>query len=159
MWRSVWIGAVACIGLGCADADAPTPDGAWDVTVTGISSDCTQSTQGYQGFFEYQLFSNGADIEVRIAQEDGSTEGFAIGVRSGCALQYQSAVWLEEQDEGDLRWQITGEATYQGLAGGCDLTEGLDWEGTEIVEVVESLDENTPEGCTYLMTTEGVYIP
>ena len=68
-------------------------------------------------------------------------------------------MWLEESAEGDLRWQITGEATYQGQAGGCDLTDGLDWEGTEIIEVVESLDDNTPEGCTYLMTTEGVLIP
>ena len=126
--------------------------------MTGVSTDCTDDNSGYQDTFDYQLFSDGADVELRIGDDEGGSEAFAVGVRSGCAVQYQSAVWLEELDTGDLRWQITGEATYQGQGGGCDITDGLDWEGVEIIEVTESLDENTPEGCTYQMLTEGVLV-
>lgn len=158
MTRFAIAGMTCLVGMGCSSVEEDTPDAAWDVTVTGVSTDCTQDSSGYQKTFEYQVYTDGADVELRIGEEDGGSESFAIGVRSGCAVQYQSAVWLEERSEGDLRWQITGEATYQGQAGGCDLTDGLDWEGTEIIEVVESLDDNTPEGCTYLMTTEGVLV-
>jgi hypothetical protein len=158
MLRSLLFGLVITTSLACTNTEDSTPDGSYNVTVTGISSDCTDDNSGYQKTYEYQLFSDGADIEIQIGEEDGKSEGFAIGVRSGCTVQYQSAVWLEEGEEGDLRWQITGDATYQGQGGGCDLTDGLDWEGTEIIEVVESLDENIPEGCTYLMTTEGVLL-
>jgi hypothetical protein len=144
--------------LACTEVEDEVPIGTWEVTVTGVSTDCTSDNSGYQETFEYMLFADTAEIELRIGSGEGDSEGFAIGVRSGCAVNYQSAIWLEERSEGDLRWQITGTATHQQAGGGCDLTDELDWEGSEIVEVVESMDENTPEGCTYLMTTEGVFI-
>ena len=144
--------------LACTEVEEEFPIGTWEVTVTGISTDCTDNPQGSVEVFDYMLFADTAEIELRIGGEGGDSEGFAIGIRSGCAIQYQSAIWLEERASGDLRWQITGETTHQQAGGGCDLTEGLDWEGTEVIEVVESLDENTPEGCTYQMSTEGVFI-
>jgi hypothetical protein len=158
MLRTLLLGTLFGSTLACNDIDDPVAEGTWEVVVTGVSTSCTQDNSGYEDTFDYQLFTDGADIELRIGELDGGSEGFAMGVRSGCALQYQTAVWLEERDQGDLRWQITGEASYQGAGGGCDLTDGLDWEGTEIITVVESLDEDVVEDCTYMMMTEGVLV-
>lgn len=138
---------------GCGDKETTTPAGEWKVTVTGIETNCTVSSQGYQEDFVYQLFFDGSAVEIKI-----DDESFATGTRSGCALAYQSAIWLEERSSGALRWQIVGEATYQGAGGGCELTEGLDWEGTETLTVIESEDPDVPTGCTYEMTVEGTLL-
>ena len=138
---------------GCGDSGQLTPDGEWQVTVTGVETDCTTSTEGYQDTFVYQLFFDGSNVELRI---DG--EGFATGTRSGCDLSYESSVWLEEAEGGDYRWQIGGEATYEGAAGGCDLPEGVDWQGQETLTVLVSDNPDVPEGCRYVMDTQGVYL-
>ena len=141
------------IAVGCGGKDEATPDGEWKVTVTGVETDCTTSNQGYSEDFVYQLFFDGSDVNIEI---DG--ESYAIGTRSGCALDYQSAIWLEERSTGALRWQIIGEAEVQGADGGCDLPEGLDWNGTETLTVLESEDPDVLAGCTYGMTVEGTLL-
>ena len=141
--------------MGCAE-ETEAPDGEWEVTVTGDANSCTTSTEGYEENFVYQLFYDGSETTVEI---DG--EGFASGTTSGCTLNYTSQTWLEERDGGDLQWDITGTATVQGAAGGCegeDLEEGLDWQGTETITVVSSEDESIPEDCTYTMTVSGVFL-
>ncbi len=130
---------------------ALTDDGALD-------TDCVDAGREFNQTFTYQLLFDAADVRIDI---DG--EGFATGTRSGCVLNYQSAVWLEDADaadaryDGDVRWQITGTAVYEGATGGCDLDDGVDWLGTETIEVVESEDDSLPTGCTYALDTEGTF--
>ena len=75
--------------------------------------------------------------------------------RAKADLAAQEARSIEERAAGDLRWQLLGSAVNEGGSGGCDLTEGLDWEGSEVIEVVESDDPTVEEGCTYELETEG----
>lgn len=131
------------------------PDGSWTVTVTGISTDCTDSAEGYQKTFEYQIFYG--DEDASRAELKIDDEPFASGYIAGCTLEYQSAVWLEEVDGGSYRWQITGVAEQQTAAGGCDLPQDIDWYGTETLEVIDSENETVPAGCTYEMESEGVW--
>ena len=131
------------------------PDGSWNVTVTGVSTDCTAETTGFQKTFNYQIFYDETDLsraEIKI-----DNESFASGFISGCTLEYQSAIWLEEEAGGNYRWQIVGRAEHQGAAGGCDLPDGVDWYGTETLVVLDSENESVPADCTYEMESEGTW--
>lgn len=152
MSAKTFTGLTAAILL-CACGPQPVePDGQWNVTVTGTDDSCTGAEAVYQELFTYQLFFDGSATTIRI-----NNEGFATGSTSGCRLTYESAIWLEEDPAGDYQWQITGEATYEGAAGGCDLDEGVDWVGEETLEIVFSENEGVLEGCTYEMELTGVF--
>lgn len=148
------------LAAACSPETEP-PDLAYTVDVftrvddNAIVSDCITEGQTYQQTFTYELFFEGSNLELKVGTGSEPTEAFASGTRSGCELGYESAVWLEERPAGDLRWQLVGSAVNEGGSGGCDLVEGLDWEGTEIIEVVESEDPSVVEGCTYELVTEG----
>jgi hypothetical protein len=134
------------------------PDVAYEVTVTGLESDC--SDQGYQKDYTYLLYYDDVSttqLELKIEGEDGKPESFANGNRSGCRLDYESAVYLEDRSSGLLRWQLTGSAVYEGQAGGCDLDDGVDWLGEETITVVDSEDPDVPVGCTYAMEVQGSF--
>jgi len=145
----------AVLASACAGEEA-VPDLVYTVNVVSavegdqLVTTCVSEGAVLDESFTYELYFEGSNVEVRV---DG--ESFAAGVREGCDLVYESAVWLEERGSGDLRWKLNGEAIYEGAAGGCDLADGSDWSGTEIIEVVESADDDVPEGCTYEMVTEG----
>jgi hypothetical protein len=150
----------ATLGLlvACSDGTEAPPDDQWEVTVTGIETNCTEATQGYQESFRYMLYNDGSATELRIEGPDGKPESFASGIRSGCRLNYESAVWLEDRAGGLLRWQLKGSAAYQTNVGGCDIEDGYDWVGTETITVVDSEDEAVPVGCTYEMEVTGTYV-
>ena len=145
--------------LACAPEDVP-PDVVYNVTVKSevdgdnlVTTCIAEGEQApvFEQVFRYELYFSGSTVDLRI---DG--EGFAAGTRSGCDMEYESAVWLEERDAGDVRWSLSGFAANQGAAGGCDdIPEGLDWQGSETITVEESEDESVPVGCTYEMVTEG----
>ena len=147
---------VACGG----SEEEVTPDVAYEVTVTGLESDCTSSQEGYQKGYTYLLYYDDVSttqLELKIEGEDGKPESFASGNRSGCRLDYESAVYLEDRSSGLLRWQLTGSAVYEGQAGGCDLDDGVDWLGEETITVVDSEDPDVPVGCTYAMEVQGSF--
>ena len=145
----------AVLAAACSGEEA-VPDLVYTVNVASavendqLVTDCVTEGAVLDEQYTYELFFEGANVEVRV---DG--ESFAAGVREGCDLIYESAVWLEERGSGDLRWRLNGEAIYEGAAGGCDLADGSDWAGTEVIEIVESEDEGVAAGCTYEMVTEG----
>ena len=95
--------------LACAPEDVP-PDVVYNVTVKsevdGDSLVTTCIAEGdqapvFEQVFRYELYFSGSTVDLRI---DG--EGFAAGTRSGCDMEYESAVWLEERDAGDVRWSL-----------------------------------------------------
>ena len=136
--------------IGCKETIEP--DGIWTVTVTGQTTDCVDSSEGFLKDYEYSLFYDGTFVEIKV---DG--ENFATGEIRGCALSYESAVYLEENASGNFRWQINGAADIEGAAGGCgDVPDNLDWFGTETLTVVSSENDSVEVDCQYEMTTEGV---
>lgn len=148
------------LGAACSPEAVP-PDLTYTVDVftrvdnNEIVSTCITEGETYNQTFTYELYFEGSNLELKVGSGDQEPESFASGTRSGCDLVYESAIWLEERSGGDLRWQLLGAALNEGASGGCDLSEGLDWEGTEVIEVVESEDESVPVGCTYELETEG----
>jgi hypothetical protein len=145
---------VACGG----DVEEAVPDGEWNVQVTGVATDCTDSNQGFQKTYVYQLFFNGSAADVKIKGSEDEPVTFATGSRSGCQIAYESLTFLDERDGGEINWMITGESIYEASAGGCSLENGVDWLGTEVLEVTASTVESVPEGCTYTFETKGTYL-
>ena len=143
---------------GCA-LKPPEPDARWQVTLTGDTTNClTDGSSGYQKTFTYEVtWPNKPDdvttTEIRI---DG--ESFATGQTSGCSIEYQTPTWLEERDQGYLKWSIAGRADQQQNTGGCDIDDGLDWDGVETITIEESTDNTVPEGCTYTLLATGKFL-
>ena len=132
------------------------PNGRWNVTITGSGSEdpCIESTEGFQETYEYALYDEGSFLEIRV---DG--EPFATGEFRGCAITYESGVYLEESTNGNFRWQIEGRSDVESAAGGCpDVPDDYDWFGTETLTVVSTENDTIEEGCTYNMDTTGVFI-
>ena len=127
------------------------PDRTYEITISGESDSCTGADASYEETFTYAVFIDGSNAKIQISGED-----FAVGNISGCDLTYQSTVWFEEDADGDFQWQISGKAQFEGAAGGCDLEEGIDWQGSEELSVVESENPDVTAGCDYKTTLAGV---
>ena len=154
------------VTVACGPEEVP-PDGVWNVTVrSALNDDGTEFSPEstcigededittYQTSHTYSLFYDGDAVEIDVDQQ-----AFAQGTRTGCSLSYESAVWLEDRPGGLVTWRIVGTADYRGAAGGCDERfEGdLDWQGTEVIEVVNSEDESVQPGCEYHLEVEGTW--
>jgi len=143
------------------------PNGIWNVTVTGLETDCIDSREGFQKTFEYSLYYDGSYVEIKV---DG--ESFATGQVRGCSINYESGVYLEElgtcsdgislneeecsevsgswNSSGDFRWQIMGSADVESAAGGCgDIPDEYDWYGNI---PYEDKDGNIVSGAGEVMT-------
>ena len=141
----------AAILLG-ACTPSEEPDASWEVTVTGTETSCVSDTTGYLENYTYDVFQEATQIKIVI---DDSL--FATGQLRGCFIEYQSAAYLEDAPEGRFTWDISGRADVQGAAGGCELPEGIDWQGTETLTVLDSEHPDIAAGCTYTMSVEGTY--
>ncbi|MEL6341659.1 MAG: hypothetical protein AAFV53_00905 [Myxococcota bacterium] len=158
MSRNLLLAALLTTTTACGP-EVATPDGVWNVTVTGDFDDRNDEVDEcagtdpttYSESFGYQLFFNGTNVDIRINDED-----FAAGARTGCTIEYQSAAYLEEDANGSFQWEITGEATYQAAAGAC-LDGEDDWVGEETIEVIFSDNEAIPVGCEYRLQVTGTY--
>src|SRR5678816_3318938 len=127
--RWIWLSGVLAVGSVCTD---PQPPGhLWHLKVTGATDTCNDPPVDYSGpkEFDYLLRFDGAQVSLAI---DG--DAFAKGQISGCSIVYESVVWGEprgDNDEYEIRWQITGDAQYRAGGTTCNLAAGLDWRGTE----------------------------
>jgi len=151
-----WLPAMLFLTLGCAEEGALDPEGAhWDVTVEGSVDTCHAEGEGvgFRQTYVYSLFYEGSITDLRIGGDS-----FATGIVSGCSLSYESPIIGEERESGELKWQLTGEATLRAGGDGCSLGDGSDWVGTETFEIVESQDPDIEVGCEYTMTVEGMYV-
>lgn len=122
----------------------------WDVTVAGTGDNPYEQNLVYRLTFE----EGTSTVNLAIGAEN-----FASGQISGCGITYQSVVWGELRDGFEVRWKLDGEATYQ-LNSGCEtsLSEGLDWEGTEVFSIVQSDHPDIPTGATYTVDVQGTYL-
>jgi len=145
------ITALCLLPLVACGPQLEDPDRSYELTVTGTSDTCTGDEATYEATFAYDIFIDGSNALIQIDSED-----FAVGNISGCDLTYQSTAWLEEDAGGNFQWQISGEAQFEGAAGGCDLGDGIDWDGEERLQVVYSENPEVEVGCDYDMTLTGV---
>lgn len=132
-----------------------------DIDEDGLADNChPDATEGFQDSFEYvvalEVQQDGAMVTTIYIGETAFAAGTMV---SGCEMQYQTVVMGETtEDDGDVRWQLFGQAEYDAGNDGCVDGDG-DWVGTEWFEVVTSVDETLEEGCTYEMNTTGRFLP
>jgi hypothetical protein len=143
--------------LACIEEPGP-PSGSfdWDLTITGIEDLCHPTEPiGSQDDYVYSLLFDGSLTTIYIGADT-----FAQGIMSGCSLEYDTPIVGERRgQDGELwvKWQITGEAVLRLGGGSCDLPEGVDWDGTETFEIVETDDPSLLVGCTYTMSVQGTF--
>lgn len=128
----------------------------WAITVQDAHDECHSPPADYRGplQMDYAVTFDGAAATLFFDEEP-----FAAGSIAGCGLHYESVVWDDEHDGFAVRWRLSGDATWRtGATGGCDLPDGIDWEGTETFEIISSDDPNLPEDCTYTIDVTGVYV-
>ncbi len=148
------------------------PDGIWKVTLsnqdvecqeverhTSLStdelcgSDCSGEVPSINQTLRYEVFFDGDNAEIKV---DGQT--FATGVLEGCALSYESPVWLEERSDGDIQWSVVGHETEVQAKVDCGLPKGVDWIGYEEIQILESEDDSLEAGCSYRVAAVGEYV-
>ena len=125
----------------------------WEVTALATEDLFNDPTVAYQETFEYRVVFDGPAATLHV--DDGT---FAAGVVEGCDLRYETVVWAEKREEGNLRWQLTGSASVYTGGDSCLLDGGKDWVGTEVVEVLYSEIPEIEAGCTYTMELEGTFL-
>ncbi len=148
----------AAVLAGCGGS-VGEPDGVWQVSVVSteasdFGSACAQDAEYslIEDQFSYELYQEGSAIQLRI---DG--EVFAAGAfTSGCTIEYDSPAWLDEFNGAEIQWQLEGNATIDGAAGGCVDDQNLDWQGSETITVIRSDTDALPVGCTRSLTVTGV---
>lgn len=147
----------AMSSIGCSE---PLEGFEWAVTVEGGEPGFDSCNIGeetpYTETFAYVLDFAGADVSLGLLV-DGEIFGFADGTLSGCDVSYASVIWQEQREGGEVRWQLEGEASIRQGGDDCNISEGLDWEGFELITVVDSADPTIPAGCTYRMDATGTY--
>ena len=145
---------------GCA-VPAAEPDARWDVTVRGDDTSCTidKDVLDYEEHYTYEVrWPNKEDGDVTTTEIRIGGEPFATGQTAGCSIEYASPTWLDDRDQGFIKWGLVGIAEQQQGAGGCEIEKEFDWYGTETITVTESTDPEVETGCTYTMTVEGNYL-
>lgn len=153
MRYGVSAGVATALALGACGPQKPEPDNSYEITVTGTTNTCTTDTSGYREVYQYDLYYDGAAVEI-----DVDDVPMATGSISGCKIEYVTSTWLEDRpNDTYLRWAMEGSAKFQGLAGGC-VDDPYDWDGTETITVTESSDPDVPVDCTYTMTAQGTLV-
>ena len=134
--------AIWPLSMGEAPADfCPcTDDGATD------AEDCYFEIDRSNESLSYELHQDGDAISIRI---EGET--FATGTLRGCALDYESPVWLDTMDNGEVQWRVTAVLTVLDMNGACETafkgdSAGNDFLGIEEVEVVGGSNGDYPIG-------------
>ena len=154
----VFLGFLAvCMAPGCGE---PLEGFAWRVTVAGgepgFDSCNIGDEQPYSETFTYALNFDGGNVSLGLLIDD-EIFGFADGTLSGCDVSYASAVWQDQRDNGEVRWQLEGEASMRQGGSTCNLDDGVDWVGFEEITVLDSTDPDIPPGCTYRMDATGTF--
>jgi hypothetical protein len=151
----------ASVFLAACTVPIPEPDARWDVVVRGYSTDCSidKDVLEYEESYTYEVsWPHKEDGDVTTTEIRISGEPFATGTTSGCTIEYVSPTWLDEREQGYLKWGLVGIADQQQGAGGCEIEKGFDWYGTETITVEESTTTEIETGCTYTMTVEGQFL-
>jgi hypothetical protein len=138
---------------GCKDEELPGLY--YDVELVSAVDECNTPTVGYRESFEYRIVFDGGNVEVSVGDDLFATGATKDG--QGCAIEYQSTVWQENREEGQLRWRILGEADI-GFGTVCSVDGSKDWKGEETFIILSSEDETIRAGCEYTLASEGKFL-
>jgi hypothetical protein len=148
--------------LACSNSKVPDDAIFYDVTVTtaidedggrpGTSDEChPDATEGYEDNFTYAVAFDGSKATIYIGEDV-----FAIGTITGCDLTYSTVViGSETENDGPVKWQLTGTASVDPSEGDACVEGERDWEGSEYFEIVASEEETLEVGCQYGLNTFG----
>ena len=127
----------------------------YEVELISAVDECNTPTVGYRETFEYRVVFDGGNVTVSVGDDPFATGTTKDG--QACAIQYQSTVWQENREEGELRWRVSGEADI-GFGNACSVEGSADWDGTEIFTILSSEDEAVRAGCEYELTALGTFL-
>jgi hypothetical protein len=144
----------------CTDETDGTDDS--DTDGTDDSDDaltCFDDIKQGKESVSYEVFRDGALMSIRIDGETfatGSTPSLeAPSGSAGCSIEYESPVWLESTDGGEVQWQVQSVNAMLDMNGACSSAfEGgaavdYDFLGIERIEIVGSTDKDAyPVGRT-----------
>ena len=121
--RWLAVAGAASILVACA-AEDELPGDYFEIKAIGEENDCTDGAANLDEKFEYRVVLDGNTAELAIG-----ADVFATGRLEGCLLSYESVVWEEKRDGGEISWQIIGSATVN-IDDSCPPpVEGEDWIG------------------------------
>lgn len=144
------------IASGCAGDDLP--GNLFDVVLTGTENDCLSESTNRREEHQYRLVVDNLDVTIAIGEDE-----WATGEINGCRITYQSVVVTDvrndsEGNQHEIRWRIVGEAEIDQSGGAsCIEDPGVDWTGTETIEVVRSLHPAVDPGCTFSFDVQGQF--
>ncbi|MBM4367109.1 MAG: hypothetical protein FJ090_17845 [Deltaproteobacteria bacterium] len=137
---------LALLLLACSESKIPPGSQHFSVTVEAESG-------GYTETFEYYVSFDATSATLFIGES-----AFARGTLLGCEFTYQSVVFGQTRPEGDVKWQLYGQASVESAEGDPCVDGEDDWSGTEYAEIVASDDEAIEIGTEYNMLTTGKYL-
>ena len=125
---------------GAGDSNCPCED------IDG--SDCSEEVERKVEQFTYALFQDGEAAVLKIGDE-----AFASGSLLGCVLDYESPVWLDSLDDGEVQWQVKSVHVIADINGTCeekfeDGADKYDFLGIEQIEVIGGEHPDYPAGRT-----------
>lgn len=135
--------------LACEGSNIPSESQQFSVTVTSAE----ESDGNYTETFDYYVALEGSSITLFIGEA-----AFARGTWAGCDITYQSVVFGQARDAGDVKWQLVGQASVENASGDPCVDGDDDWAGTEYAEIVASEDESIEVGTIYEMNTAGSFV-
>ena len=145
----------------CADLASDMESASWpgvetraDVCncVDSGGEDCSEDARQSSESLSYDFFLEGNTVAIEV---DG--QPFASGAFLGCALSYESPVWLEIVDGARVNWQVRSVDVRADTSGACseDFPGAYHFLGIEEVVIVESDSLDYPVGRTVRKVIHG----
>jgi hypothetical protein len=140
---------IAATTVGCTD---DLSGHVWNVRLQTERDTCANNN--YDEVIELIVdFEGGAAVSVATDETV-----FATGAIAGCSMTYQTGAWEEDRGNGIIRWELRGEANYRLGGTACEISDGLDWEGSETFTVLSSEDPDIETGCEAVLNATGTYV-
>jgi len=115
-------------------------------------ADCSDDARQTSESLTYDFFLDGDTVSIEV---DG--QPFASGSILGCALSYESPVWLEVVDGARVNWQVRSVDVKADTTGACseEFPGAYHFLGLEEIEIVESDSLEYPVGRTVQKVIHG----
>lgn len=150
------LATLACLTIASGCTGEALVGNLFEVNLRASENNCTTGGANTAETHEYRLVIDSLDVTLAIGEDE-----WAVGEIDGCRITYDSIVVTDLRNDQDgnqheIRWRITGEAEIDQRGGvSCIEEPGVDWIGTETIEVVRSQHPAVDPGCTYSFDVTG----